>query len=130
MLNAESRRRRALAALTTISALLAIAGCSGGDGVPEPSSPKPLPSGTSAEVRRTSYGIPHIIANDEKGLGYGVGYAYAQDNFCVLADEIVTVNGDRSRYFGASAANIYQRNNLRMDFYFKLINDDAAADDT
>ena len=130
MLNAESRRRRALAALTTITALLAIAGCSGGDGVPEPSSPKPLPSGTSAEVRRTSYGIPHIIANDEKGLGYGVGYAYAQDNFCVLADEIVTVNGDRSRYFGASAANIYQRNNLRMDFYFKLINDNAAADDT
>jgi len=45
-------------------------------------------------------------------------------------DEIVTVNGERSRYFGPDAANIYGTNNLRGDFYFKLINDDAAADDT
>jgi acyl-homoserine-lactone acylase len=130
MSNAESRRRRALAALTTISALLAIAGCSGGDGTPDPVAPSPLPPSTSAEIRRTSFGIPHIISNNEKGLGYGVGYAYAQDNLCVLADEIVTVNGERSRWFGPDATNIYQRNNLRMDFYFKLINDDASADGT
>ena len=118
-----------LASAAAIAATLALAGCSGGDdGRPDPVPPKPLPSGTAAEIRRTSFGIPHIIANDEKGLGYGVGYAYAQDNFCVLADEIVTVNGERSRYFGPDATSIYQRNNLRMDFYFKLINDDAAAD--
>ena len=128
MRNADPCCRRALAAAASIAAVHAVAACSGGDGLLDPSDPKPLPSGTAAEVRRTSFGIPHIIANDEKGLGYGVGYAYAQDNFCVLADEIVTVNGERSRYFGPDAANIYQRNNLRMDFYFKLINDDAAAD--
>ena len=34
----------------------------------------------SAEIRRTEYGIPHILANDYGSLGYGYGYAYAQDN--------------------------------------------------
>jgi acyl-homoserine-lactone acylase len=84
MSNADPRRRRSLAALTTISAVLAIAGCGGG-GI-DPVDPKPLPNPTTAaEIRRTSFGIPHIIANDEKGLGYGIGFAYGQDNFCVLA---------------------------------------------
>jgi len=26
-----------------------------------------------AEVRRTSFGIPHVVAANEKGLGYGLG---------------------------------------------------------
>lgn len=119
----------ALAALLS-TLTLGLAGCGGSDD----SGARPLAalpaSEFAAEIRRTTYGIPHIVANDEAGLGFGVGYAYAQDNFCVLADEIVTVNGERSRFFGPDATNIYQRNNLRMDFYFKLINDDAAADDT
>ena len=49
-----------------------------------------------AEIRRTSYGIPHIKAKDEASLGYGAGYAYAEDNLCVFADEMLTVNGKRS----------------------------------
>ncbi|EPN50207.1 penicillin amidase family protein, partial [Pseudomonas syringae pv. actinidiae ICMP 18807] len=53
-----------------------------------------------AEIRRTGFGVPHIVADDERGLGYGIGYAYAQDNLCLLANEIVTVNGERSRYLG------------------------------
>lgn len=119
----------AVSAALCVSALT-IAGCGGGGG----GGARPLAqlpaTEFAAEIRRTTYGIPHIVARDEAGLGYGIGYAFAQDNFCVLADEIVTVNGERSRYFGADASNIYLRNNLRMDFYFKLINDDAAADDT
>jgi acyl-homoserine-lactone acylase len=35
---------------------------------------------TSADIRRTSFGVPHIRASDERGLGFGIGYAYAQDN--------------------------------------------------
>jgi acyl-homoserine-lactone acylase len=34
----------------------------------------------SAEIRRTEYGIPHILASDYGSLGYGYGYAFAQDN--------------------------------------------------
>jgi acyl-homoserine-lactone acylase len=125
-------RSRTLALAIVFSAAAAgLAGCGGGSGGPDAKPPADLPNTRfAAEIRRTTYGIPQIIANNESGLGYGIGYAYAQDNFCVLADEIVTVNGERSKYFGPDAANIYQRNNLRMDFYFRLINDDAAADDT
>ena len=123
-----ARRWLLLAAAGAATAAL-VAGCGDGDDAVAPLAGLPA-SEFGAEIRRTSFGIPHIVARDEAGLGYGIGYAYAQDNFCVLADEVVTVNGERSRFFGADAANVYLRNNLRMDFYFKLINDDAAADDT
>lgn len=54
----------------------------------------------SADIRRTSYGVPHIRAFDERGLGVGMGYAYAQDNLCLLANEVVTVNGERAKFSG------------------------------
>ncbi len=57
----------------------------------------------SAEIRRTEYGIPHILAKDYGNLGYGFGYAFAQDNLCVMADRVVTLRGERSRYFGPTA---------------------------
>lgn len=47
-----------------------------------------------------SAGIPHITASSFRSLGYGEAWAFAQDNFCTLANDIVTVNGDRSQYFG------------------------------
>jgi acyl-homoserine-lactone acylase len=56
-----------------------------------------------AEIRRTAYGIPHILASDYGSLGYGYGYAFAEDNLCVLADRVVTLRGERSRYFGPAA---------------------------
>ncbi len=59
--------------------------------------------GYSAEIRRTEYGIPHIVASDYGSLGYGYGFAFAQDNLCVLADRVVTLRGERSKHFGPSA---------------------------
>jgi acyl-homoserine-lactone acylase len=57
----------------------------------------------SAEIRRTEYGIPHVLANDHGSLGYGYGYAFAQDNLCVMADRVVTLRGERSRFLGPRA---------------------------
>lgn len=34
----------------------------------------------AATITRTTYGIPHIEARDWRGVGYGVAYAYAEDN--------------------------------------------------
>lgn len=82
----------------------------------------------SAQIRRTSFGVPHILAKDERGLGYGIGYAYAQDNLCLLAGEVLTVNGERSRYFGGDAKTIEQRDNLSSDLFFTWLNDAAAVD--
>lgn len=53
-----------------------------------------------ARIRWTSYGIPHIQAQDYGSLGYGMGYAFARDHACVLADQLIMVKGERSRWFG------------------------------
>ena len=56
-----------------------------------------------SEVTRTSYGVVHVKAADFRNLGYGLAYAYAEDNICMLADTLLTVRGERSRYFGGDA---------------------------
>ena len=43
----------------------------------------------SAHVRWTSFGIPHVRASNWGGLGYGYGYAFARDNVCTLARDVV-----------------------------------------
>src|SRR5690606_32863493 len=53
------------------------------------------------DIQRTEFGIPHITAKNYKGLGYGVGYAFAEDNICSLAREIVIAKGESMRYLGA-----------------------------
>lgn len=81
----------------------------------------------SAEIRRTQFGVPHIRAENERGLGYGIGYAYAQDNLCLLANEIVTVNGQRSRYFGPEQVTVEQRKNTASDLFFNWLNTPQAV---
>ncbi|MGE8188751.1 acylase [Pseudomonas sp. NPDC086278] len=85
------------------------------------------PEPATADIRRTSFGVPHIRADNERGLGYGIGYAYAQDNLCLLANEIVTVNGERSRYFGPEQMTIEERENLVSDLFFNWLNTPQAV---
>ena len=89
---------------------------------------QPAAADASVQIRRTSFGVPHIVAKDERGLGYGVGYAYAQDNLCLLANEVLTVNGERSRYFGATGQTLEQRDNLSSDLFFTWLNSQTAVD--
>jgi acyl-homoserine-lactone acylase len=81
----------------------------------------------SAEVRRTSFGIPHIKANDYGSIGYGLGFSFAEDNVCLLAEELVTVRGERSKFFGPNATNAYGYRNLALDFVMRYATDDTAA---
>lgn len=53
-----------------------------------------------AQIRRTTYGVPHITGDNLQSVGFGSGYAYAQDNICILADQIIKVRSERSKYFG------------------------------
>lgn len=89
----------------------------------------------SAEVRRTSYGIPHVKAKDEAGLGFGIGYAYAQDNFCMFQETLLSANGERARYFGPEAvggpefeSGSITQPNLTADFFFRLLNSPELVD--
>lgn len=75
-----------------------------------------------ATIVRTQHGIPHISAKDWRGAGYGVGYAYAQDNLCMIAEEFATVAGERSLHFGpANRATLgFQPvDNLTSDLFFR-----------
>ena len=56
-----------------------------------------------ATIVRTAYGVPHITARDFGSLGYGYGFALASDDLCTMAQTYVTVEGERSRYFGPDA---------------------------
>lgn len=76
------------------------------------------PEDYSANIIRTELGIPHITADDFGSLGYGTGYAYAQDNFCVLMKEIVRSNGQTGRYFGG------EEGNLNEDYVLTFFNSD------
>ncbi|WBB47419.1 acylase [Verrucosispora sp. WMMA2044] len=78
--------------------------------------------GYSALIQRASYGVPHITARDFASLGYGVGYAQAEDNICLIAEQMVTVNGQRSRWFGADTDNV------ASDLFHQKAIDDRAAE--
>lgn len=53
-----------------------------------------------ADIRRTTNGVPHVKANDLSSASFGLGYAEAQDNVCVLADAFVKARSERAKYFG------------------------------
>ena len=84
-------------------------------------------------IRRTAHGIPHIEGRDYASVGYGYGYAFAEDNLCVIADQYVTVSGERSRFFGPDEAWRFQgntslNNNLDSDFFFQRIIDNGVVE--
>ena len=52
------------------------------------------------KIRETSYGIPHILADDLPGAAAGAGYVAARDYGCILLDQIVRVRSERAKFFG------------------------------
>lgn len=75
-----------------------------------------------ASIVRTTHGIPHITARNWRGIGYGVAYAYGQDNLCMLAEEFATVAGERSLHFGPEQTSIIGFEpipNLVADTFFR-----------
>ncbi|MBD8573697.1 acylase [Pseudomonas syringae] len=109
--------RRSLLVSALAALLLSQAGCAR----------EPLHSGET-EIRWTAFGIPHIKAHDERGLGYGVGYAYARDNLCLLSDEVLTARGERSRFLGRDGQSSARLGNVQSDLFFTWLNNDKAVD--
>lgn len=77
-------------------------------------------------VRTTEYGIPRIVADTWRGLGYGYGWALANENICSMADIYTTVRGERSKYFGPDGTWMLTGNgisytNLESDFSHKRV---------
>jgi len=71
--------------------------------------------GYSATLHRTEGGIPHIVAEDWAGLGYGTAYAVAQDHFCEQAGNILKFRARLAEHFGPGDGN------PDSDFFFRLL---------
>lgn len=54
----------------------------------------------SAKIRRTDYGVPHIKADNLESLAFGIGYAFSEDNACLLLDIVARYNSRRSQFYG------------------------------
>lgn len=67
-----------------------------------------------AQIRRTSFGIPHIEAADLASLGFGEGYAQAEDHLCSIADQIVKARGERTQFFGRGKNDEHLWNDVVM----------------
>ncbi|WP_298443562.1 acylase [uncultured Ferrimonas sp.] len=140
--------------LTTLTASLLLAGCGDNDyqvPTPAPVEPPPVvtpppierPSVTTkadgpleARIRRTTYGVPHIEADSMEEIAFGSGYAQAQDHLCILADNIIKANSERSKYFGPHRSIDFttgevlaeDNQNLISDFGYKALGVRASAE--
>jgi acyl-homoserine-lactone acylase len=124
------RMAAAFAAVAIIAGALASAPASASAASP-PAATTTLAAATAGgahfavDIRRTEYGIPHVLAGDYPSLGYGYGYAFAQDNVCVMADRMLTVSGDRSRFLGPTATVddplAGPTSNLESDLYYQSV---------
>ncbi|HSI58537.1 MAG TPA: penicillin acylase family protein, partial [Ideonella sp.] len=86
------------------------------------------PPQRSVQIQRTTYGVAHIEAPDFEALAYGVAYAHAEDNVCQTADQLVTVRGERSRFWGAEASGLLGLRSLpneQIDIYIRGLMDDG-----
>ncbi|RUO36722.1 acylase [Aliidiomarina shirensis] len=80
------------------------------------------PGEVNAEIRRTDFGVPYITSDSLEGIAYGTAFAFAEDNICVLADQIVRFNSQRSAYFGPDAVpGSGDSGNVINDFTYKAL---------
>jgi acyl-homoserine-lactone acylase len=116
-------RRAAFGTSLLLASLLA--GCDDDDSPAEP------PLTYDVELRRTAMGVPHIKAANAAGIGYGMGYAQADDALCTIADAMLTYRGERSRWFGpdelvSAASTIDRPRNIDSDFFHRHVLHEAA----
>jgi len=90
---------------------IGLTACSESDETPEPT------HDYHAEIRWTSYGIPHILADDIPSAAFGQGYAFAKLNGCILADQVVKLKGERSSFFGPGEGDA----NIDSDFTHRAL---------
>jgi acyl-homoserine-lactone acylase len=95
----------------------------------------------NATIRRDPHGIPSISGRNFADVGFGYGYAIAEDNICELAESYATVRAERSRYTGQGVqgtfgpdgsyqqrGNGFAANNLNSDFFYQRIIDNGVVE--
>lgn len=131
MIAAMSPKRRVVAAALASALALFAAGASAHSSHHQPKGIST--KGATVIVRRTAYGIPHIWATSYEGAGEGYGYSFAQDDLCTMANDYITVDAQRSRFFGPNATYLQGGNgvtvsNIDSDFFWQQIIDSKVID--
>jgi acyl-homoserine-lactone acylase len=86
----------------------------------------------SVSLTRTTGGVANIAGEDFADVGFGIGYAQAQDGICVLAETFLTVDGERSAFLGPEgvfqdqSAGL-QFTNLNSDVYWTSTKDQRTV---
>lgn len=78
--------------------------------------PRPYPD--RVEIRRTAYGVPHILAEDLGAFGYAMAWVQLEDYGVRVAHGLVRARGHLARYYG--------RDSLERDFDARLTHARAA----
>jgi acyl-homoserine-lactone acylase len=74
----------------------------------------PGQSAYEAVIRRTAYGVAHVQAADLPSLGFGEGYAQAEDHLCTIADQIVLARGERATHYGRGDSDRHLISDIAM----------------
>jgi acyl-homoserine-lactone acylase len=70
-----------------------------------------------ATIRRTEDGVPHIVGETLGDVVFGQGWASGEDRACDLADQVLKIRGERSRWFGRGDDDA----NVDSDFAWRAI---------
>jgi acyl-homoserine-lactone acylase len=89
----------ACAAILGAMGLCALAGCSA------------QPYHERVEIRRTAYGVPHILAEDLGAMAFGLAYAHMEDHGQDLVQHLLRVRGELARESGPDS--------IESDFWWR-----------
>ena len=84
----------------------------------------PLPPEVTYEatIERTEGGVPHITARDFGSLGFGTGYAAAQDNFCALARNVLQYRAQLAAYLGeGNPGSTSIGTHVQSDLFYQML---------
>ena len=97
------RFRRLTGLLVPVGLCLVLVGCQG------PESRTTAPELVSqAQIRRDTYGVPHILAENEEAAAFAVGYAQAEDHVLEIVRRYFAARGEEARYFGGDVENDFK----------------------
>jgi acyl-homoserine-lactone acylase len=100
-------------------ALAGLAAATGSAAAQEAGRPEDRRLPDRVEIRRTTYGVPHILAEDLEAVFYGLAWAHLEDHGEPVVRGLVRARGDLARHFG--------RDSLDSDFAWRRTWNHAAA---
>lgn len=104
---------RVLSAAPAVAALLVVLSS------PAPAQSPRRPYADRVEIRRTAYGVPHVLADDLGALGFGLAWVQLEDHGFRVVLELVRARGELARVFG--------RDSIESDFVRRQFHAHAVA---